>query len=81
MRSRLIAVDHGAELSWTGRAAWITAVHRTVFIRRSDGGCTVTTSESMTGLGVSQLLPEAVLVSQLCDLVEAIGQEAARRCA
>ncbi|WP_194785268.1 SRPBCC family protein [Actinomyces haliotis] len=81
LRSEIQRVERGAELTWTGTALWVVAVHRNVVVPTSAEACRLTSAESMAGLGVGWMLRGDVLTDQLKEFVAAIGREAERRAA
>lgn len=70
-----------AELTWTGRSLWLTAVHRNTIEPLPDGGCRLTSSESMAGFAVTRMMTSGALTGQLEELVAAVAREAERRAA
>jgi len=48
MKAKLHTVKPHAKFGWTGRMAWITAVHNWT-MRHENGKCLVTVEESMKG--------------------------------
>lgn len=79
LRSRVEVVDAGRELTWTGRALWLVAVHRNTVEPAADGGCRLTSAESMAGAGAAWAMPGKKLKRELEVFVRAIGDEAGRR--
>lgn len=70
-----------AELTWTGRSLWLTAVHRNTIEPLPDGGCRLTSSESMAGFAVTRMMTSGALTGQLEEFVAAVAREAERRAA
>lgn len=79
LRSTIRRAIPGEELTWTGTALWLVAVHRNEIAPASDGGCRLRSSESMSGAGAARLMPAAKLREQLQAMVDAIVAEAERR--
>lgn len=79
IRSTLEVATPGRELTWTGTALWLTAVHRNVIEPCPTGGARITSSESMDGFLTRQLMSSSRLEEQLHSFVQAISAEAERR--
>ena len=79
LRSRVEVADPARELTWTGVAFWLVAVHRNKLEPFSDDACRLTSEESMAGLGAPWLMPVDKLERQLTGFVQAIRDEAVRR--
>ena len=79
LRSRVEVADPARELTWTGVAFWLVAVHRNTLEPFSDDACRLTSEESMAGLGAPWLMPVDKLERQLTGFVQAIRDEAVRR--
>ncbi|UBH25498.1 SRPBCC family protein [Micrococcus porci] len=79
IRSRVEVVRPGHDLTWTGIALWLVAVHRNVIETLPDGQARLTSTESMAGVAAALLMPEEKLQQQLQAFVEAIAAEAERR--
>lgn len=75
LRSTIQRIAPDRELTWTGQALWLTAVHRNT-IEEIDSGCRLTSEESMTGWGVGLFMPSATLERQLQGFVRSIADEA-----
>jgi len=56
IRSRLHTFSPSSEIGWTGRIAWITAVHNWTFLEE-NGRTRVIVEETLKGLGSSFMLP------------------------
>ena len=80
LRSCVEVVETGRELTWTGVALWLVAVHRNTLEPLSADSCRLTSQESMAGLGASWLMPADKLGRELTGFVQAIRDEAVRRC-
>lgn len=81
LRSRVEVAVPGRELTWTGVALWLVAVHRNTIETTSAGSCRLTSEESMAGAGAAWLMPADKLERELEGFVRAVGDEAVRRCA
>lgn len=81
LRSRVEVAVPGRELTWTGVALWLVAVHRNTIEPTSDGSCRLTSEESMAGAGAAWLMPADRLERGLEGFVRAVGDETVRRCA
>lgn len=79
VHSVMAVAEPGRELTWTGVALWLVAVHRNEIEPLGEERCRLTSSESMAGLGVRLALPASRLQSQLETFVAAVGSEARRR--
>lgn len=77
LRSTIQRIAPDQELTWTGQALWLIAVHRNT-IEECDSGCRLTSEESMTGWGVRLFMPPATLERQLQAFVRSIADEAER---
>ncbi|RMI31164.1 SRPBCC family protein [Nocardia stercoris] len=81
--STLAVVDPGREVSWHGRAMWFTVVHRNVITPGPDSTCTMTSEESMDGVGIRLLYPPAKLERELqawlADFATAAERRSGRR--
>ena len=77
--TRVEVADPARELTWTGVAFWLVAVHRNTLEPFSDDACRLTSEESMAGLGAPWLMPVDKLERQLTGFVQAIRDEAVRR--
>lgn len=80
LTSTLQVCSPGEELTWTGRAAWVTAIHRNTIAGTSHDECVLTASESMSGFGIARVMPPSRLAEQLRAFVDAVAAEAVRRC-
>lgn len=64
------------ELTWTGTAGWLHAIHRNIITSLPGRGCRLTSEESMSGLLAGQLMASHRLQGQLEEWVEAISRAA-----
>ncbi|MEL4357947.1 MULTISPECIES: SRPBCC family protein [unclassified Luteococcus] len=78
IRSTVEVAEPGRELTWTGTALWLVAVHRNEVTALGPGGSRLTSSESMAGVGVGIILPARALERQLGKFVAAIAGQAMR---
>lgn len=78
LRSTMQRIRPESEVTWTGQALWIIAIHRNT-IEPTDQGCRLTSTESMTGWAIARLMPAATLERQLQSFGQAIAREAERR--
>lgn len=81
VHSRIEVAEPGAELTWTGVALWLVAVHRNTLNPLSGDRCRLTSTESMAGPGAGLLMPAARLDAQLAEFVGAVASEASSRVA
>ena len=68
-----------AEITWTGRSQWLTAVHRNLIEPLPEGRCRLTSTERMSGFAVQRMTNSVALSRQLARFVEAIAREAEHR--
>lgn len=78
LRSVVQRVHPDEELTWTGQALWLVAIHRNT-IKPTASGCGLVSEESMTGWGAVHLMPSKKLEEQLGGFIQAIAHEAERR--
>lgn len=79
LRSTVQRATPGRELTWTGTAMWLVAIHQNTLEALPGGGTRLTSRESMSGFGATQLMSPAKLQAALQALVDAVTAEAERR--
>ncbi|MGO4958215.1 SRPBCC family protein [Luteococcus sp. Sow4_B9] len=77
LQSTMEVLESASEVTWTGTAMWLVAVHRNTIEDLGQGRCRLTSSESIAGVGASMLMPSARLQHQLEAFVAAMASRAA----